>query len=140
MRQILNVVILASQRGVSGGWQGRVGFLEHSQDSGRGDGGEGCGQFEDVVGVELHLLQAGSSGGGGGGAGAGVERVCLGAVGQPVLLQLQVTGQCVDVMNNLRKRKGRVSLTAQGRNDRQRSRRGRMIMKKKKKNAACFCR
>lgn len=136
MRQILNIVILASQRGVSGGRQGRVGFLEHGQDRGRGDGGEGRGQFEDVIGVELHLLEAGSGGGGGGGAGAGVERVCLGAVGQPVLLQLQVTGECVDVMNNLRKKKGRVSLTAQGRNNRQRSMRGRMIITKR--NATCF--
>lgn len=69
MRQILNVVILGSQRGESGWWKGRMGFLEHSQDCRRVDGGrgDGCRYFEDaVLGEELHLLQTGSGGGCGG--------------------------------------------------------------------------
>lgn len=121
MRQILDVVVLAPQRGKSGGREGRVGLLENSQDCRRvdGDRGDRCGQFEDiVVGVELHLLQAGCSGGGGGGTGAGVERVCLGAVRQPVLLQLQVTSQGVNVMNNLETRGGVVTVRADARKNR----------------------
>lgn len=119
MRQILNVVILAFKRGVSGWRKWRMGFLEHSQDCRKvdRDWGDRCRQSEDAaVGVELHLLQAGSSGGGGGGTGAGVECVRLGAVRQSVLLQLQVTSQCVNVMNNLETRRGRITLTAEVRN------------------------
>lgn len=89
-----------------------MGFLEHSQDCRKvdRDWSDRCRQFEDaVIGVELHLLQAGSSGRGGGGTGAGVERVRLGAVRQSVLLQLQVTSQCVNVMNNLQTRRGRIT-------------------------------
>lgn len=99
---------LAPLRGLPGGRKGRVGFLEHGQHGGRVDWGDGRAQSEDVVGVELHLLQAGGSGGGGGGAGAGVECVRLGAVSQAVLLQLQVTGQRVYVVNDLRKGRGGV--------------------------------
>lgn len=124
MRQILNVVILGSQRGVSGRRQGRVGLLEDGQDRRRvgGDRGDGRGQFEDAVfGEELHLLQAGSGGGGGGGAGAGVERVRLRAVRQPVLLQLQVASQGVNVVNNLVTRRGS---NAEVRNDKQCGARG----------------
>lgn len=86
-----------------------MGFLEHGQHRRRIDRGDGRAQSEDVVGVELHLLQAGGRGGGSGGAGAGVQRVRLGAVSQAVLLQLQVTGQRVYVVNNLRKRRGGVN-------------------------------
>lgn len=104
MRQILHVVILASQRGEPGRREGRVGLLQHGQD-GRGVDGDRRQrqQLGDaVVGEQLHLhLQAGSGVGGGGGTGAGVERVRLGAVRQPVLLQLQVTRQGVNVVNHL---------------------------------------
>lgn len=104
MRQILDVVVLGPQRGESGRREGRMGLLEHRQDRGRVDG---HGQFGDaVLWEELHLLQAGSCGGGGGGAGAGVERVRLGAVCQAVLLQLQVTSQRVNVVNNLARSRG----------------------------------
>lgn len=99
---------LAPLRGLPGGRKRRVGFLEHGQHRRRVDRGDRRAQSEDVVGVELHLLQAGGSGGGGGGAGAGVECVCLGAVSQAVLLQLQVTGQRVYIVNDLRKRRGGV--------------------------------
>lgn len=104
MRQILHIVILASQRGESGRWEGWVGLLQHGQDGRRVDGdGRHGQQFGDaVVGEQLHLhLQAGSGVGGGGGTGAGVERVRLRAVRQPVLLQLQVTRQGVNVMDHL---------------------------------------
>lgn len=90
MRQILPVVVLTSQWGESGWRQGRVGFLEHSQDRRRVDGDRG-GRHQSrdaVVGEKLYLLQARSGGGGSGGAGAGVERVCLRAVRKPVLLKL----------------------------------------------------
>lgn len=87
-----------------------MGFLEYSQDCGGVDGDRWDGRrwFEDaVVGEELHLLQTGSSGGGGGGTGAGVEGVRLRAVCQSVLLQLQVTSQGVNIMNNLVTTRGR---------------------------------
>jgi len=103
MRQIL--VILGPRRGVPGRRWGRVGLLVHSQERERIERDrlhEGEGSEDAVVGEELHLLQAGGGGGGGGGgARAGVERVRLGAVGEPVLLQLQVSGQGVDVVNDL---------------------------------------
>lgn len=103
MGQILHVVILTSQRGESGRWEGGVGLLQHSQDGRRADGDRrDRHQFGDaVIGEKLDLLQAGGGVGGGGGTGAGVECVCLGAVCQPVLLKLQVTGQGVNVMNHL---------------------------------------
>lgn len=100
--------LLAPLRGLPGGRKGRVGLLEHGQHRGGVDRGDGRAQSEDVIGVELHLLQAGGGGGGGGGARAGVEGVRLGAVGQAVLLQLQVTGQRVYIVNDLRKRRGGV--------------------------------
>lgn len=81
-----------------------MGLLQHGQD-GRGVDGDRRRrqQLGDaVVGEQLHLhLQAGGGVGGGGGTGAGVERVRLGAVRQPVLLQLQVTRQGVNVVNHL---------------------------------------
>lgn len=103
MRQILHIVILASQWGESGRGEGRVGFLQHSQDRWRVDGDRRDGHhFGDaVIGEKLNLLQAGSGVGGSGGTGAGVKRVCLRAVRQTVLLKLQVTGQGVNVMNDL---------------------------------------
>lgn len=122
MRQIPNVVILGSQRGVSRWWQGRVRLLEHSQHRGRvtRERGEGRRCFEDaVLGEELHLLQAGRGGGGGGGAGAGVEGVRLRAVCQSVLLQLQVASQGVNLMNNLVTKIRSVTMTADVRNNKQ---------------------
>lgn len=104
MRQVLDVVFLRSQRSVSRRWQRRVWLLEHRQNSRLMDGYRTHGhlRLEDaVLGEELHLLQAGRGCGGSGGARAGVERVGLRAVGQSVLLQLQVSSQGVDVVNNL---------------------------------------
>lgn len=120
MRQILNVVILGSQRGKSGWRQGWVGFFEYSQDCKRVDGDrvDERRRFEDaVIREELHLLQAGSGGSGGGGTRAGVECVRLRAVCQSVLLQLQVTGQGVNVMNNLVTRRGSITETAEVRSN-----------------------
>lgn len=130
MRQILNVVILGSQRGMSGWWEGRVGFLEYGQDCRKVDWGRGDGRrrFEDaVIREELHLLQTGSGGSCGGGTRAGVERVRLRAVCHSVLLQLQVASQGVNVMNNLVTRRGSVTLTAEVRNNKQCGMRGRNI-------------
>ena len=96
-----------------------MGFPQHSQycrrvDRDRDDGPRG---FKDeVLGEELHLLQAGNGGGGGGGARAGVECVRLRAVCHSVLLQLQVTSQGVDVMDDLVTRR-HVTLTAEDRNE-----------------------
>lgn len=88
-----------------------MGFLENSQDCRRGDRDrcDGCRWFEDaVIREKLHLLQAGSGGGGGGGTRAGVECIRLRAVCQSVLLQLQVTSQGINIMNNLVTRRGSV--------------------------------
>lgn len=107
-----------------------MGFLEYSEDCGRvdRDRGDGRGRFEDaVIREELHLLQAGSGGSGGGGTRAGVERVRLRTVCQSVLLQLQVTSQGVNVVNNLVTRRGRVTVTAEVRNNKQCCMRGRNI-------------
>lgn len=90
-----------------------MGFFEHSQHCRRihGNRTDGCSQFENaVVGEELHSLQTGRGGGRGRGTGAGVEGVGLGAVRQSVLLELQVTGQRVNLMNDLVTRRGSVSV------------------------------
>lgn len=86
-----------------------MGFLEYSEDCGGVDRDrcDGCRWFEDaVVREELHFLQTGSSGGGGG-TGAGIECVRLRAVCQSILLQLQVTSQGVNIMDNLVRRRER---------------------------------
>lgn len=77
----------------------------------------GCERFENaVLGEELYLLQAGSGGGGGGGARAGVERVRFRAVCHPILLQLQVTCEGVNVVDDLVTGR-RFTVTAEVRNN-----------------------
>lgn len=116
MRQTFGVVIFSSLWGESRRWQGWVWLLQDSQDC-QGVGRnpiEGHLCFKKVfLWKKLHLLQTRSSCSGGGGAGAGVERVSLWAVCQSFLLQLQVTSQGVNLMNNLVTSRRSVTVTAQ---------------------------
>lgn len=75
------------------GWRRRwVGFPQHGED-GRG---VSRGLDEGSTAPHLHLLQAGRCGA----AGAAVQCVCFGAVCH-LILQLQITCQCVDLVNHL---------------------------------------